>query len=265
MDTSTPPAGAPWRLLAIGALSVAAAACGGEEDATRIIVGSDLSGELPTTADLPGAWGHRRPAVAASDARITFSSDLELEVAGDELAAYLFAWGTGGDRDGGRDGVALVRVGDVTSFVSVHGSPPDELYDTATLAAVVQATVAHLTDGQAAPGVIQDGPPPEREQPADVFVDGDGAVVVRPGDGCRFIESGLDGYGVSAPGDFADELRANTNWFVEQVFAIERDVTINVRRDDVAIVLNGAGSPPPDRSEALADDLRAALGRHAIC
>jgi hypothetical protein len=188
-------------------------------------------------------------------------SELELDVPADDHAAFEFAWGKHGVLDGGRDAVAAMRVGDVTSFVSVRGGPPDDPYDSATLDAVLRATTRNLTDGQAAPGTVQDAAPPELAVAAEVAVGGEGDVVVRPSDGCRFFEGNDLSYGVSAPGDFADELSANTNWLVEQVFAIERDVTVNVHSDRVVININLVGTPPP----GLADDLRTALGRHSVC
>jgi hypothetical protein len=91
-------------------------------------------------------------------------SHLATDVPGNDRAAFLETWGTGGQLDGGHSGFAVVRTGGVTVLTTVAGQQLADPYDMRSSPPRSPQPARGLTDDRAAAGTLDAAVAPEREE-----------------------------------------------------------------------------------------------------
>jgi hypothetical protein len=193
---------------------------------------------------------------------------LDVDDLGEDARAYRSEWGSGGEYDG-TDLLALVHTSGVLALVVVRAEDTaggaDDVFE-----AALAAAVAKLEDDIWSPGMLSAEVAPGVDQPAEVAVVGPGDLTVHGNDGCQ-LHGSESSYVVSSPDDFSDELPANVEWLIEQVFDAHALSNLQVWDDRVDIEaflkMDASGLEKLDRAatEQLAEDLRQRLGNRSIC
>ena len=191
----------------------------------------------------------------------------DIEGLDEDVAAYRVRWGLGDGEFDLTDMLAVGRSNGVAVFVWVTTDDAtgraEEIVGDA-----LRAALQRLDDGVWTPGVLDTPVAPEVLESATVRVVEPGRIAVVGNGGCELL-AGPDGYHVSNPSDFQDELPRNVQWFVEQVFDVDpqSDVSLDRARATINVYAQrDVGEiADADATVAIATELESRLANRSIC